>query len=552
MTKDVSVQEIYDLLDATGCTVETLLEAVQQEEARRESLSMSLGFKGTAAQIKKLSEKQKMQIAPKMTEAFKDYIHGAWNTVVPGRELKWNWHLDHICELLVECSLGLHKRAVINVPPRTMKSMLVNVMFPTWRWTWDPSHQFNNYSHSERLAVRDSLACRRLITSEWYKQRWGDRFELTGDQSAKAFYQNSYAGHRIAFGIGSNITGAGADTQILDDLLDAKAGNSEAERYAVNETLDETLPSRFNDYASGCMILIMQRLHEDDPAGHLMKKWDESGLEYALLCYPMQFDPGHPFACNSDIRTKPGELLWESRFPEEVVDQLSKEHTAYAWAGQYQQRPSPKGGGILKSKHWRTWDEQDGEGNLVLPNFKYILQSYDTAFTAATANLKTSKAAYSARTTWGIFDYKNREHMMLIECWRDQVSYPDLRKEVMRAYNDQQPDAVLIEKKASGISLIQDMRQAGLPILDYTPDKDKITRAHAASPYLESGCLWVPPRKWAEEFIQICAAFPAGDGADYVDTMTQAVIRIRNMHILVHPDDPEEWDEPVQRTSLYG
>ena len=257
------LQIVQDLLESSPVDLNTLLGAVDSELAKRESMSLSTNIKGVNRSVRELPEAKRRAIAPIMAKAFERYCKAAWPEYVPGRPLHWNWHLTHICELLVECSLGLHKRAIINVPPRTSKSSIVNVMFPTWLWTWDAAAQTNNYSHSERLAVRDSLACRRLVESDWYKERWGDKFSLTGDQSAKAFYQNNQGGHRTAFGITSKITGAGADFQILDDLLDAKEGNSEAARYAVNEVLDETLPSRFNDYATGCMILIMQRLHED-------------------------------------------------------------------------------------------------------------------------------------------------------------------------------------------------------------------------------------------------------------------------------------------------
>ena len=544
--------EINVLLCQAGISLDDLLKAHDLEKMTRERVELSLGMDRSARSVLSLSDEEKHALVPIMTKAFVAYCHEAWSILNPSRPLSWNWHLDHICQLLVECSLRLHRRAIINVPPRTSKSSIVNVLYPTWRWTWDAGHQFNNYSHSEKLAVRDSLACRRLVTSEWYQARWGDRVVLTGDQSAKAFYQTEMGGHRAAFGISSNITGAGADTQILDDLLDAKASNSEADRHSVIETLDEVLPSRFNEFKDGVMILIMQRLHEDDPAGHLKKKWDEEGLSYAILCYPMEYDPAHPWACVDDVRSTPGELLWSERFDEEAIRELRATSTEYAWAGQYQQRPAPRGGGILKTKFWRLWEERDGDGRLLLPNFKFLLQSYDTAFTAATDNLKTGKAAYSARTTWGVFEHRGADHMMLIEAWRDHVDYPALRREVKQAYSDMKPDAVLIEKKASGISLIQDLRQADIPILDYTPDRDKVSRAHSASAYLEAGKMWYPPRKWADKFINACASFPAGDGADWVDTMTQAVIRIRNMHFVQHPEDDWEDAPPVERVSLYG
>jgi len=244
----------------------------------------------------------------------------------------------------------------------------------------------------------------------------------------------------------------------------------------------------------------------------------------------------------TDPRTKEGELLWPERIDEKTLSTLERSLGSYASAGQLQQRPSPKGGGILRASWWVPWEKPD------LPEIEYVLQSWDTAFEAK------ESSSFSARTTWGVFKHKGAMCAIVLEAWYDKVSYPDLRKIAQEAYEDWEPDAVLIEKKASGQSLLQDLRMAGIPVLAYSPDRDKEARAHASSALLEDGRIYYPSdRKWAKDLIDICAAFPAHPNDDVVDTCTQAWLRLRKGWFVGHSEDPED-DEPVekQRITLYG
>jgi predicted phage terminase large subunit-like protein len=305
------------------------------------------------------------------------------------------------------------------------------------------------------------------------------------------------------------------------------------------------MQTRLNDPKTGAFIIIMQRVHEVDLTGHILTNdilgdWDH-------LCLPARYEPDHPSIVTGtgkfiDPRSKRGELLWPERVDERTLQSLERSLGEYASAGQLQQRPMPRGGTILKSKWWRPWVAQK------LPDIQYVIQSWDTAYSTK------ERTSYSARTTWGVFNHENAWNAIALDCWYDRVSYPDLRREAQDAYAVYEPDAVLIEKKASGQSLIQDLRMAGVPVLEYLPDRDKEARAHAASALLEDGRIWFPEdRKWAKDLISICAAFPAGENDDIVDTCTQAWLRLRKGWFITHSEDLEEDDEPKkEKVALYG
>lgn len=469
----------------------------------------------------------------------------------PGKDFVDNWHIKVICEHLEACYERKITRLIINIPPRHMKSILVNVAFPTWCWIRDPSTQFLSSSYALPLATRDNLKCRRLLQSNWFQDNWGDRFTMTGDQNQKQRYENDQSGYRLATSVGGALTGEGGDIILIDDPHNVRDAESEASREEVRTWWDESMQSRHNDPKTGVFILIMQRVHEGDLTGHIIaneyEDWDH-------LCLQAEYERKTPFPAKSslmfkDPRTKEGELLWPNRFGQTEIDRLKRNMGTYAAAGQLQQRPSPKGGGILRSTWWKVWEVKDEDGKLLLPEFEYIMQSWDTAFS------EKDTSSFSARTTWGVFRHKGTYNVMILEMWRDHVAYPDLRREAKESYMEWQPDSIMIEKKASGQSLIQDLRMANIPVVEYTPDRDKVARAHASSPLLEAGMVWHPDKKWAKTVVDKCAAFPAGDGADIVDTCTQAWLRMKSMWLLPHPEDWEASDEVAptrKRKALYG
>ena len=467
------------------------------------------------------------------------FIKAAWHVVEPGKVFYDNWHIRAICEALEKAQRHEIQRLIINIPPRHMKSTICAVMFPVWSWLQNPGTQFLFASYAGSLSMRDSVKCRRLIQSPWFQQRWELDFQLTGDQNTKTRFDNTSNGYRLATSVGGTATGEGGDIIVIDDPHNVKEVESAVTRQGVLDWWDGTMQTRLNDFNTGVFIIIMQRVHESDLCGHILKEDPSSNpdLRWQHLCFPARYEQGHPNTNDNDPRSEEGELLWPLRMDEDMLNELEKGMGQYQVSGQMQQRPSPKGGGILRASDWQLWDYHDEKGKILWPDFEYVIHSWDTAFS------DKDDADYSARTEWGVFKHQGRTNAMLLGMWRDRVTYPELRRLSKEAYVKGRPDTVLIEKKASGQSLIQDLRQMGLPIIEYLPERDKVSRAHSGSALLEMGLIWRPDRRWAEDVVSLCSAFPAGDGADVVDTCTQAWIRLRNMWFLVREDDAIEDDE---------
>lgn len=473
-----------------------------------------------------------------------EFIQQCWPVIEPGRTFHDNWHIQAICEHLEAVIKGDIRRLIINIPPRHMKSLTCDVAFPTWAWIHKPHLQFMFASYAASLAIRDSVKCRRLIQSDWYQRNWGHKFQLTGDQNQKQRFENDHNGHRLSTSVGGALTGEGGDIIVIDDPHNVKESESEQVRTSVLEWWDTAVQSRLNDPSTGAFVVIMQRVHQSDLTGHILNNQSASD-PWTHLCVPAEYEKNHPHpfftllpsaTVKEDPRTEEGALLWPSRFPQKALDSLKEGMGSYAAAGQLQQRPAPKGGGILRASWWRKWEHS-------IPEFVYVLQSWDTAY----SEKDVTTSSYSACTTWGVFTYGSRYHMMIMHRYRERVPYPELRRHARELHDEWRPDAVLIEKKASGQSLIQDLQQSGIPVIPYSPDRDKISRAHAASPLLEGGLVWYPDRKWAQEVIDHCAMFPAGDGVDIVDTITQALLRFRAMWFAIPTEDDTEPLAPPER-----
>ena len=480
-----------------------------------------------------------------MRRSLKEFTKNSWQAIEPGRDFHDNWHIDAISDHLQAVVEGDIKRLIINIPPRHMKSISVAVALPAWTWTIQPSKKFLYASYAGSLSIRDSVKCRRLIDSRWYKEHFGESFKLTGDQNQKQRFENDHTGARIATSVDGALTGEGGDIIVIDDPHNVRESESSAVRDGVLEWWDQAMQTRLNDPKTGAFIIIMQRVHERDLTGHILA--NEMDGEWDHLCIPARYEIGHPTPTKSrlgftDPRTKEGDLLWPERIDVKTLDNLERSLGSYASAGQLQQRPMPKGGGILKREWWVPWENSE------LPDIEYVLQSWDTAFSTK------EKSSYSARTTWGVFRKDGQINAMVLEMWYDRVSYPELRKLAQEAYYDWEPDAVLIEKKASGQSLLQDLRMAGVPVLEYMPDRDKEARAHASSALLEDGRIYYPSdKKWAKNLIDICASFPATDNDDIVDTCTQAWLRLRKGWFVTHSNDLEGDEyEDKRRITLYG
>jgi len=276
------------------------------------------------------------------------FVRQGWHILEPpSRPFVGGWHIDAICEHLEAVTAGQILRLLINIPPGAMKSLTCNVFWPAWEWGPRnlPHNRYVGASYSEALTIRDNLRCRRLIESEWYRVKWGDRFELTGDQNSKIKFETDRTGWKIATSVGGLGTGERGDRFVIDDPHNVKDGESEARRASTILWFNEVVPTRLNDPGKSAIVVIMQRVHERDVSGEILAR--ELGYEHLML--PMEFEPDR--ACRTrigfaDPRTKEGDLLWPERMPAEIVARDKLVMGDYAVAGQFQQRPSPRGGPV--------------------------------------------------------------------------------------------------------------------------------------------------------------------------------------------------------------
>jgi len=481
-----------------------------------------------------------------------EFVRQAWPIVEPGIQFIASWHIEAICEHLEAISAGELRKLLINIPPRHSKSTIVSVMFPMWEWLAQPEQKYLCASYSGNLSIRDNLKARRLIQSPWYQERWGHMFTLAGDQNAKQRFENDKTGYRLATSVGGTATGEGGSRLILDDPHSAQEAQSDTMRETALEWFDVVWSTRLNDPKRDAMITIMQRLHERDISGHILD--DIGGWEHLMI--PAEWDGKRRTTTlgRYDPRTKVGELICPERFGPREVTELKQLLGVYGTAGQLQQDPQPAQGGILKTKHIQLWPHDKG-----LPQFEYVLQSYDCAFT------EKSSGDPTACTVWAVFTHEGQRQVMLIDAWDDHLSYPELREKAIKGWQTEyggptkhmpfvrarRPDRVLVEAKASGQSLLQDLRLARVPAIGYNPgNADKVSRAHQAAPTLELEVIWVPesgknpghPVSWASAFMKQLTKFPVAEHDDYVDTFTQAIIYLKNdgWFELPRAKDPDE------------
>lgn len=504
----------------------------------------------------------------KAQSSLHDFVKLFWPEIEGGRKFLDNWHIQAICEHLEALAKGQIQNLLINIPPRCSKTNLVSVMWPAWVWTTKPETQFLLASYSIDISRTSTVKTRRIISSELYQLTWG--VSIQADQNTKTRFDNTETGHYIASSVGGSLTGLGGDFLIADDLNNAAEAQSEVIRKSTNDWWSSVWSTRLNNPENGGRVLIQQRLHESDVSGHVIAR-DNENL-WTKLILPMEFEsskraktiilPSTQGQRWQDPRKQEGELLWPARFSAAKMEEKKRELGSYAYAGMFQQRPSPAEGGIIK-KSWFQWWK-----NTKVPKLEYVIQSWDTALETKEIN------NYSACITIGVFaDEHEIYNAILLSAWRGRVDYPTLRRYAKRLYADYRddlseefeqtpqsrfvPDTVLIEAKVSGISLVQDLIDARIPATRFNPTKygDKLQRVQLISHLIENGRFWVPAQPsyyekllpFADMFVEACALFPNGDSRDIVDTLSQAMIRLKHSGWLKNSADRNkeeeaEWD----------
>lgn len=501
------------------------------------------------------------------------FFEHAWPWIDSGSPFIHGWHIKAMAEHLEALYRGDIKKLIINYPPRSSKSLLASVAFNAWVWTISPSKKFLYFSNVEKLSKSHAFQARNLINTTWYQSLWGNKFNLVRASNSTLRFDNSEGGFRMAAGMESNIIGFGADLLMADDPNDPAQVESDSIRNTINNTFDKKFSHRFNNPHHFGVCVVMQRSHEEDLTGHMLAKDDPNIVH---LCLPMEYEsarkcstiilPSTNGRIWTDPRNEEEELLWPEHITAEVVEEMKIGlGSEYAISGQLQQRPSPGDGAILRREWFRPWMQDEP------PECKFIVQSWDTAY----SDKSTPGACYSACTTWGIFaETPTKNNIILLALWTGQVEYPLLRKIAVKfARNFQDldtddlsltgprspPDIILIENKSSGGPLLQDFAQAGLQVAGFNPNKygDKESRCRYVSHLLESGKLFLPtkPRKidngfsktervfsdMSADLINACVKFPYGreDDTDIVDSMSQALIRIKTDGWVLNANDPE-------------
>ena len=424
--------------------------------------------------------------------------------VSPASSYLHNWHIDLIASRLEDCRLGKIKRLVINIPPRNLKSICASVAFPAWLLAHDPQSQIICASYGQELANKHARDTRAVMEASWYRAVFPTR--LSPKKNAVEEFATTRGGLRLATSVGGVLTGRGADVIIIDDPLKPDEAVSDANRQSVNQWYDTTLYSRLNDKAKGCIILIMQRLHLDDLVGHVL---EQEGWAQVILPVLAAEDEVHRFGSflgQHEVRRTEGALLHPAREPLAVITQLRHSLGEYAFAGQYNQAPIPAGGSMVKEAWFKTYAEPPS-------SFDTICQSWDTASKAG------ERHDYSVCTTWGL--YKNCYY--LLDVTRARLEFPELRRAVISRQHLFKAKVVLIEERASGIQLIQDLRlHMTAQIIGISPENDKQSRLMAQSPRIEAGRVYLPTEAhWKSDFIRETTTFPFAKHDDQVDSLSQ-------------------------------
>lgn len=473
------------------------------------------------------------------TISFRQFITEAWEIVEPSTPFVGGYHVDVISDHLDAISQGHLFNVIFNFPPRHTKSTFVGVMWPAWEWTISPWLQWLVASYREGLAIRDSVKCRRLIQSPWYQERWGDKFHMTSDQNEKKRYENDWTGHRVAIGVRTG-TGEGGHRLVLDDPISAIQAESETYREAVNEWIDSTFSTRANDPRTTARVLVMQRLHESDPTGHLMKKASEGGTQYDHVILPAEYEP-RAQVCISDLnlvhdpRTELGEPLSPERFGPAEIEELKIDlGSDDKVAGQLQQRPNAPGGSIfLRSWYEDDRNRYDWHDATLSKSVVYRYMSVDTAFKDDVKNDKTAIVIGEL-----LPDYR----LLIREIISERVQFHDLIDFIVstatRFNLDGKLEAVVIEDKGSGISALQQIRSAAKYswlaklLRGFEPPGSKEYRARKASLWpsrdmvlLPRPCAevpWLLPFAGPDPQGQLFK-FPNVDFDDEVDGFTQLI-----------------------------
>jgi predicted phage terminase large subunit-like protein len=460
---------------------------------------------------------------------FMTYVNYVWPNFIHGA------HHKKMAAAFERVARGECKRLIINMPPRHTKSEFASYLLPAWFLGNYPDKKVIQTSHTAELAVGFGRKVRNLVDSDVYKDIFPG-VALQSDSKAAGRWATNKGGDYFAIGVGGAVTGKGADLLIIDDP------HSEQEA-TLAETNAEVYDKTYEWYTSGprqrlqpggAIVVVMTRWSKKDLTGQVLKSAAQrSGEEWEVIEFPALLPSGRP--------------LWPEFWSLKELSALKSELPNGKWMAQYMQQPTSDVSAIIKREWWKIWEDDDP------PYCDFLIQSWDTAF------LKTERSDYSACTTWGVF-YKpddtglNQANIILLNAIKKRMEFPELKKKAYDEYKEWDPDALIIEAKASGAPLVFELRAMGIPVQEYTPSRgnDKIARLNSVADIFASGLVWVPNTHWAEELVEEVASFPSGEHDDLVDSTSQALMRFRRGgFIRLATDEQDEVREFRRRKAAY-
>ena len=457
-------------------------------------------------------------------ENFLDFVSAMWPDFISGR------HHRIIAEKLERVARGELKRLIINMAPRHTKSEFASFLFPAWMMGKNPNMKIIQATHTTELAVNFGRKTKNLIDSDEFKDVFPD-VKLAADSKASGRWDTRRGGMYYAVGVGSNLAGRGGDLVIIDDPHSEQTAMSNS---GFDDAWDwYTGGPRQRLQPGGSIVLVQTRWSEKDMTGQLLRAMAKDPLadQWEVVELPAIFDDGTP--------------CWPEFWSLEDLTAVKASIPPGKWNAQYQQQPTGEENAIIKREWWRVWEKD------TVPQLEYVIQSYDTAFS------KRESADYSAITTWGVF-YPNEggsgPNLILLDSKKGRWEFPELKAKALEEYQFWDPDTVIIEAKASGMPLTHELRNMGIPVVNFTPSRgnDKVTRVHSVSPLFEAGMVWAPDEGFADELIEEVAAFPNGEHDDLVDSMTQALMRYRQGNFVQLPtDDWQEGEESARIRAYY-
>jgi len=466
-------------------------------------------------------QRSKAKQLKKVRTDFLSFVKHMWPDFIEGS------HHSTIADKFNRLATGELKRLIINMPPRHTKSEFASFFLPAWMIGKNPKLKIIQATHTAELAVNFGRKAKHLIDSEDYQNIFKTR--LQEDSKAAGRWNTSDGGEYFAVGVQGAVTGRGADLLIIDDPHSEQDVNSPNAFEKAYEWYTSGPRQRLQP--GGIIVMVMTRWSTKDLTQRLVNaQSEEKADQWEVVEFPAILPNGKP--------------VWPEYWKIEDLESVKASAGIAKWNAQYMQDPTSEEGALIKREWWKDWEHDE------MPNIEHVIQSYDTAY------LKKETADYSAITTWGVFrpNEDSPRQLILLDSYKARLEFPELRRVAKEQYDYWHPETVIIEAKASGLPLMYELRQMGIPAMNYTPSKgqDKIARVNAVSPMFESGQVWAPLKKqFAQEMVEECAAFPYGDHDDLVDSMSQALLRYRQGGLLDHPEDYKDEIQPKRKKKYY-